>query len=332
MKKKEKKPSIVQRFYSDDFKISAKGKWYVIAPACIILAGLIVFAVINFNLGVDLTGGRIIRVRTDEASYETHRAALVEIFDEVHQGTFEVRQRNDEGRLSIEIQYQNLRMRGASQEEIEVAMDRLTADLRTTIMERLEIGAGRVTALPHTSARASTEHLTTTFIAVVIALIVIMLYMLIRFKFNSGVAALVALAHDIIVMLALTAITRVQINFAFIAAIITVLAYSLNNTIIVFDRVRSIEKTNENRLTTEQIVDKAVKETFVRTMNTMITTLVPIFVLIVFGVQPIREFALPILFGLLAGNFSTIFIATSLYVRFENASIIWRKRKKLAKV
>jgi len=132
--------------------------------------------------------------------------------------------------------------------------------------------------------------------------------------------------------MALTAIFQIQINAPFIAALITVIGYSINNTLILFDKVRTHEKHNDARLTPEQIVDKSVKETFARTMNTTITTLVPVFALVIlagpFGVPLIREFAIPIMFGLIAGTFSTIFVVTSLYVRFEKHRI--RKQRFLA--
>jgi preprotein translocase SecF subunit len=112
-----------------------------------------------------------------------------------------------------------------------------------------------------------------------------------------------------------------------VAAIITVVVYSLNNTLVLFDRVRSYEKRADVKLSSEQITDLSVKETFGRTMGTTITTLVPVIVLCLIGVSLIREFALPILFGLIAGTFSTIFITTALYVRFENYRKFARRQK-----
>jgi len=155
-----------------------------------------------------------------------------------------------------------------------------------------------------------------------------LIYMLFRFKLTSGVAAIVALFHDALIMLSAVAIFQIQINFVFVAAVITVVAYSLNNTLVLFDRVRDKERDISNTQTVEQKVDSSIKETFWRTTITTLTTLVPVIVLCIFGVTSIREFALPIVFGLLAGTYSTICITSSLYVRFENAKATKAKLKK----
>jgi len=166
------------------------------------------------------------------------------------------------------------------------------------------------------------------FIAVFAALIGILLYMLFRFKFTSGVAAIIGLFHDVLIMLACVAVFRIQINFVFVAAVITVVAYSLNNSIVLLDRVRDKERDVSNNNTVAQNVDASIKETFWRTTITTVTTLVPVIILTIFGVPLIREFALPIIFGLLAGTYSTICVTSSLYVRFENAKLAKAKMKK----
>jgi len=313
----------VDKFKSEEFKISRKGKWYAIAPALIILAGLIIVIVINFNLGMDFTGGQLVRINgiADQETYTTYRARVTTVMNETPNiGAFNIMRVNDDaGGMAIEIRFQN---GSVSDDAIGGVTDgiigRLNAELGT---------AGDIENMQGVSASATRDHLITTVQAVGLALAVILVYMLFRFKFTSGVAALVGLVHDVLVMLAVTAIFRVQVNAAFIAALITVVAYSINNTLILFDRVRHLEKNNATKMSPEYITDRAVKETFTRTMLTMITTLIPIIVLLIFGVPLIREFAAPILFGLVAGTFSTIFVTTSLYVRFENHKL-WRLKNK----
>jgi len=308
---------------SEDFKISRKGKWYAIAPIIIILSGLIVFFVVNFNLGLDFTGGRVIRVHGVE-DYQATRSELTTIFRRLerdHNARFSIMAIEGERGDSIDVTFQNISGWNDAQ------MDALAEDLIAQIQSATGLEAtndGTITA------RQSQQHVLTTFIAVAVALGAMLVYMLFRFKYTSGISALVGLMHDVFVMLALTVIFRVQVNAAYIAALITVIGYSLNNTLILFDRIRTLEKTHGATLTTEEIVDRGVRETFKRTMATTITTVVPIFVLIVAGVPLIRQFALPIFFGLVAGTFSTIFVTTALYVRFENARKAIKKRKALA--
>ena len=306
--KKERK-SWVARFKDPSFKISKKGKWYAIFPAIIIVLGLIIALTVGMNLGLDFTGGQIWSVtgiETDRTNVSTvQNVARTELG-----GRATATGRTD----TIEIRFN---LSDSSTENLATVTESLRVALETAFPSPdYNIVIGDPT---FTTAAQSADRIMTTIIAIVAALGAILLYMLFRFKFTSGVAATIGLLHDVLVMFALTIIFQVQINAAFIAAFITVIGYSLNSTLILFDRIRNMEKNNEKRLTTEMLVDQAVKDTFGRTMNTIITTLVPIFVLIVAGVPAIREFALPIFFGLIAGVFSTIFLTTSLYTRFETA-------------
>jgi len=315
---KTKKGGLVSRFKDPNFKISRKGKWYAIIPALIIVIGLIVALTAGMNLGLDFTGGQIWNVTgIDTGRTNVDRVQTIARNPEILGGRATATGRTD----TIEIRFN---LSDSSSENLALVttalQDALTAEFS---------GYTVVVGEPNfTSAAQSSDRIMTTIIAISVALVAILIYMLFRFKFTSGVAATVGLLHDVLVMFALTIIFQVQINAAFIAAFITVIGYSLNSTLILFDRIRGMEKNNEKRYTTEMLVDKAVKDTFGRTMNTMITTLVPVFVLIVAGVPAIREFALPIFFGLIAGVFSTIFLTTSLYVRFENAKKISKSENK----
>lgn len=312
-----------------DFKIASKGKWYVIAPAVIVLIGIIMFAVLNFNLGLDFTGGQTVRIEGRYLTADTfaeHRDVVSTILREEHGRNFRIWQEETNGIVSMSVQFQTI---GDDEN-----MAELTETIKSRITSHPDLTGVSVDDVGFISASASAAHIQTTFIAVFVALMGILLYMLFRFKFTSGVAALIGLMHDILVMMAMVIIFRIEINAAFIAALITVVAYSINNTLILFDRVRGLEKNNEIRESIESLTDRAVKETFTRTMNTMLTTLVPIFALIIasfpLNVPLLREFAVPIFFGLVAGTFSTIFLTTSLYVRFEKYRDAMRRRKKVA--
>ena len=319
--------NMMDRFHSPSFRISRKGKWYAIAPAVIILTGLIIVLTINFNLGIDFTGGQLIEVRGDDVA--EHRQTIQNFMGNVDAniGRFEVRaaRTNQAGVTLIEVFFQN-----GSVPDSEITA--LATSIAQGIQEHLGVAGITAHNMQGVSASATGEHIVTTVIAVGVALIAILVYMLFRFKFTSGVAALVGLVHDVLVMLAVTAIFRVPVNAAFVAALITVVAYSINNTLILFDRIRHLEKHNTLKESPEMITDRAVKETFTRTMLTMVTTLVPIAILLIAGVPLIREFAAPILFGLVAGTFSTVFVATSLYVRFETYRTRMVKSKKQVEI
>lgn len=174
-------------------------------------------------------------------------------------------------------------------------------------------------------ATVSTELIFNAVLAVVLALVFMLCYIGIRFQLSSGLACILALLHDIIIMFAAMAIFRIEINSTFIAALITILGYSINNSIIVFDRVRENKKSIFNQaMSAEEIANKSIKETLLRSINTTITTLIMIVMVAALGVPDIRVFALPIIFGLIAGTFSSICIAPSFWALFQR---IGRKKK-----
>lgn len=323
-----KKP--FQKFLDPKTQISKHGKWFAIAPAAILLVGIIVFAFFNFNLGLDFTAGRIIKVTgITSTNYSEARAVVRDVLEEelgrstANKASFQ-REVADISGVSLTVRYQEPKKKTES--ELKTINDTITNKIETRLAE--EGHSVIIEESTTISASASAERLRNVFIAVFAALVGILLYMFFRFSFTSGVAAVIGLFHDVMIMVACVAIFRIQVNFIFVAAIITVVAYSLNNTLVLFDRVRDKEKDVSNTQTVSEKVDSSIKETFWRTLITTITTLVPVVVLTIFGVPLIREFALPIIFGLLAGTYSTMCITSSLYVRFETAKLANAKRKK----
>jgi len=325
---KDKNNRMWAKFYHPDTRIARHGKWYAIAPLTIILIGAILLAIpgVGFNLGLDFTGGSVI-----EATNLANRDQAIEARDSVREflrgegiTSNITTPQTTAGTWGLSVQYQFTH----------------DGDGRCPIGLQIEqrIFAAAPGATVNTtetiSASASNDLIFMTIVAIAGALIAILAYMLVRFKFTSGVAAVVGLIHDTFVAIALCIIFRVQINYVFVAAIITVVIYSLNNTIVQFDRIRSKEKSLKslnNKYDVEQVVDASIKEVFARTMSTTLTTLVPVIVLCALPVPLIREFALPILFGLIAGTFSTIFTTSYLYIRFERYQQ-QRKKHKAQKV
>ncbi len=176
-----------------------------------------------------------------------------------------------------------------------------------------DVYAGSVTGGDLVGATVSTELLFNAILAVSLALIFMLCYIGLRFQLSSGIACIIALLHDVLIMFAFMAIFNIEINSTFIAALITILGYSINNSIILFDRVRENMRTvYAKSMSPEGVANKSIKETLIRSINTTITTLIMILMVAIIGVSEIKIFAFPIIFGLLAGTFSSIFIAPSL--------------------
>jgi preprotein translocase SecF subunit len=161
--------------------------------------------------------------------------------------------------------------------------------------------------------------------SMVIALFLIMIYVTIRFEFLSGIGAALSLLHDILVMVAVYIIFRIPINSSFVAAILTVLGYSINDTVVIFDRIRenlrSARKENFSEVT-----DRSIWETMTRSINTVLTTLITISILYILGVKSIKEFAFPLIIGIASGAYSSIFIASPVWAMLRNAGIESRKK------
>lgn len=145
-------------------------------------------------------------------------------------------------------------------------------------------------------------------LAVSIAVVLMLIYIWIRFELNSGIAAVCCLAHDLFVMLTIYSLFQIPIDQTIIAAFLTILGYSINATIIVFDRIRENRQKDGESCFCE-VVNKSVHETLGRSINTTITTLLTIGMIYIFGVDSIRDFALPLIIGIVAGLFSSVFMS-----------------------
>ena len=152
-----------------------------------------------------------------------------------------------------------------------------------------------------------------------IACLAMLMYISVRFEFVSGMVAIIALLHDVLVVLGIYSIFKLPINLTFIAAILTILGYSINNTIIVFDRIRENMRGVKKKQTHAEIAENSIAQTLFRSLNTVITTLIMIGVLYILGVPSIKEFSLPIILGILAGTYSSLFIVGSVWALWKDA-------------
>ena len=162
--------------------------------------------------------------------------------------------------------------------------------------------------------------------SVLISLIGIIAYVSLRFKFSYAVGGIVALIHDVAMMFAAFALLRLEVNTMFIAAVLAIIGYSINDTIVCFDRVRENLNKNDSKLTREkldEIVNKSIRETFTRTILTSITTIICIVALMVFGPRGIFGFDTAMLIGCIAGTYSSLFIALAIF--------LWLEKKNLGK-
>ena len=197
---------------------------------------------------------------------------------------------------------------------VAVRLDDQEARIRALLEEQMsaKYPSFRFVSIDHVSAIAGRDLLGNAVKALLIAFACMLVYIAIRFDVFSGLAALFGLLHDVLVMCAFMVFFRgaFQVNSSFIAAILTIVGYSINNTIIVFDRIReTAKKPDSAKLSRREVVGHAVRHTLSRTINTSLTTLITLVALYVFGVESIREFAFPLIVGMLAGTYSSVLLS-----------------------
>ena len=259
----------------------------VCVPIAIIVLGLIVgIACGGMNLGIDFTGGTMMTIHMGE---DFDSSVVAEAF--VNEGF-------TEQQISVTVSGSGadaealVRFPDTNDAERE---NEIRANVETTI--RQTYPQAEVASSERVGAVAGRDLIWNAVSSVLIACALMLVYIWFRFEFHFGVTAVAALLLDVGVMIAMVAILRLQVNSSFIAAILTIVGYAINDTIVVFDRVR---------------------ETLPRTINTTVTTLITIVTLYIMGVSSIKEFALPIIIGLVAGNFTSIFVAPSLWGRWQD--------------
>ncbi len=351
MTNKKRRFSIDEALENSKFSFTHNLKYFIIAPIVIIVVGIIMLCTLGFNLGFDFTGGTNMTIYLNDttsgsSTYSSQRYDLEEDYDEVVEKinkvladynvtlssiqTTEINIDADRGYSftivngdAIIIKFQNGDLTdeeeiNAQNEEIQLALlkefeyfdaDATTADLSSNEFAAFVANGGI------TTASATSELLMNSFIALLVAVVLILIYVAIRFEITSGLAAILALFHDILITTSFMLIFQIQINTPFIAALITILGYSINNTIIIFDRIRENLKLSKNlgKIDNYAIADKSVRSTMVRTILTTLTTFIMIFFITVIGVSDIQQFAFPIMIGILAGFYSSNFLTTGLW-------------------
>ena len=169
-------------------------------------------------------------------------------------------------------------------------------------------------------------------ISLLFAVVGIIIYISIRYTKTYAISAVLALMHDVLIIFALFAIFKIEINSIFIAAILTIIGYSINNTIVIFDRIRENMHSHRGEKITKEllnsIVDESVKETLFRSINTTLTTLFPIICLMIFGAKEIITFDIAIFIGLLAGAYSSVLLSSQIWSRLEYRHAKKKEEKK----
>ncbi|WP_227396757.1 protein translocase subunit SecDF [Jeotgalibacillus aurantiacus] len=280
----------------DRFDFVKSRKKFFLLSAALLVAGLSVLLIFRLNLGIDFTEGTRMEVLSDQSFEDGQLESDIE---------------------SVGLEASSIVISGDNQ-EIGVArfsealsQDQI-AELRSYFNEKYGSDPNISTVSP-VIGKELTEN---ALYAVAIASLGIILYVTIRFEWQMAVASIVALVHDAFFIIAVFSLTRLEVDITFIAAVLTVIGYSINDTIVTFDRIRENMRKIKRIETKEElalIVNNSLRQTLGRSVNTVLTVVFVVVALIIFGATSILNFSIALLVGLIAGTYSSVFIAAQLW-------------------
>ena len=272
------------------FDFMSRRKLALTISLVFVIASIILLLTKGLNLGIDFTGGNVIQAEFENRPDITNVRQVIS------------------GVVAREAMIQNFGEKG-----IIIRTNEDTEESRQSVMKALQASYPdmKITGFEKVGPVVGGELRRQAIIGVTIALLAILVYITLRFQFRFAVVSVVPLVHDVIIALGFFSVTQMEISSSFIAAILTIVGYSLNNTIIILDRVRE----NWGTLSREGIVNlvnKSLNQTLGRTINTTLTTLFPVIALCVWGGPVLMAFSYAMLVGIIAGTWSSMFVATGL--------------------
>ncbi len=285
-----------------------------IISSLIITLGLILVGTKGLNLGIDYRGGTEITIKTEQKLEEKQ---LEKDLQELKLDQLELIVMEEEAHLKVSDV-----IKGND-------TDKVTNYFEEKYEAKVDIGA--------VSNLVKKELTKNAFYSILFAILGMIIYISLRFKFSYAVSSVVALLHDVLMIVAIFALCRLEVSVMFIAAILAIIGYSINNTIVTFDRIREeLGKQNREKMTKEElkeVVNLAIRETMSRSLFTSITTLLPVIALIFLGSSAILNFNLAMLIGLVAGTYSSLFVSPYLFLllegkRLKKATKPGKKKKK----
>lgn len=295
------------RFENVDF-IKHRKKFFIFSTAMVVI-GIALLSTLKLNLGIDFVSG-----------------TRVEIMGATTISAEEVQQEL----ASINFEPRDVVLSGANK-EIAVArfLDELNQQEIATIKEHLTAKYGSEPNVSTVSPIVGQEISRNAFFAVLIAALGIIIYVTIRFEWIFAASAIIALFHDAFFIIAFFSLVRLEVDLTFIAAVLTIVGYSINDTIVTFDRIRENLKKKKRVKTYEdlaEVVNLSLQQTFTRSINTVVTVLFAVIALLIFGSESITNFSVALLVGLVAGTYSSLFLASQLWLVWKHKQLMRPKK------
>ena len=294
--------------------IGHKFFWFSVV---VMIAGSIILPIFKLNLGIDFASGTRMDIKTNQA------ITVSQVQKELHD-------------LKIDVKPEDIVPTGNDNKGFAVrTIGVLSKDDITKVKTVFHDKYGTEPNVSTVSPTIGKEIARNAFIAVLIASVVIILYVSIRFRFTYALSAVLALLHDAFFIIVVFSLLHLEVDLTFIAAVLTIIGYSINDSIVTFDRNRELYKQKQKIRTLsdlEEIVNASIRQTIGRSINTVMTVLLPVITLLIFGSESLRNFSIALFVGLIVGTYSSVFVASQIWLMLENRRLKKGKGQKKVEV
>ncbi len=275
-------------------------KSFNILSGILIIASLVFLVFKGLNFGVDFKGGTLIELRTDKSSASITK--IRDSFNQMNLGDVSVKNFGNETDFVIKFEKQN----SNDPKFIEEIKTKLSNSIGSVDFRRVE----------NVGPKVSAELLRSGVIAIALSLAAMLLYIWIRFEWQFSLGAILALFHDVIITLGVFSVFSLEINLSIVAAVLTIVGYSMNDTVVIFDRVReNLRKYADVKIF--ELTNISINETLSRTIITSVTTLLALLSIFIFGGEILKGFSLAMILGVIFGTYSSIYIANPVLVSLK---------------
>ena len=284
----------------------SRSKMFLGFSSFLMLASIVSFLSQGLNFGIDFRGGTTLRTESAQVvNVADYRTALqqLDLGDITISEVFDPNFREDQHGTMIRIQAQD-------------GQEAISSDIVDRALETLRTVAPDIEFMSVESVgpKVSGELIQTAAIAVLLAIGAVLIYIWLRFEWQFAVGAVGALVHDVLLTIGVFSMLQIRFDLAIIAALLTIVGYSLNDTVVVFDRVRENLRKYKKKLL-QEVMDQSINETLSRTVMTSVTTLLALIALFVLGGDVIRGFIFAMIWGVIVGTYSSVFVASALLLR-----------------
>ena len=284
---------------NNKFNFSSKFKLANIFSLILFVASIIFITIKGLNYGIDFKGGTLIELRSNNTDASTIRSLL----NKMDLGDVNVKKFGKDGDYLIKV------------EQKRYDENNVIPKIKTNLSKNLEteINFRRV---ENVGPKVSSELLESGIIAISLSLAAMLFYIWIRFEWQFSIGSIIALFHDVVITLGIFSFLSLEINLSIIAAVLTIVGYSMNDTVVIYDRIR--ENLNKyNRLNISEIADLSINDTLARTLITSVTTLLALLSIFILGGEILRGFSFAMILGVIIGTYSSIFVASPMLKFFK---------------